>query len=122
MYQIFEDMTFHEIVDFTIDKYIREYGSVKFNKLYETIMTANKLSGLLSKSKFQRATLDSSVVLSYICETPYFIFKSNWTQVVGAVLFLYRWDQEVNSELGLFSQEQLKLHAVSCYEQYRIFG
>ena len=120
MYDIFEDMTFDEIVDFTIEKYINEKGRGSLNKLFKKVMTSNKLSGLLSSSKFQAVAPSATDVMACINEIGYFIFSSNFTQVCAGVLFFKRWDEEVNQSLFLLTPEQLRLRAISCYATYKI--
>lgn len=120
MYNIFEDMSFDEIVGFTVEKYINEKGRDKFLKLYQKVMTSNKLSGLISSSRFKAIPPSANDVMYCLNEIRYFIFSSNFTQVCAAVLFLKRWDEEVNQSLFLLTDAQLKQRAISCYATYNI--
>jgi hypothetical protein len=120
MYSVFENMTFDEIVEFTIEKYINEEGRAKLHKVYEKVMTSDKLSGLLSTSKYRMIPPTATDVISCLCTMPFFMFRSNWTQVCAAVLFFKKWDEEVNQNLFLLDSEQLKQRAISCYSTYRI--
>ena len=53
MHPLFDNMTFDEIVQFTIDKYSMENGRDKLHTIYEKVMTNNKLSGLISTSRYR---------------------------------------------------------------------
>ena len=120
MYNIFENMTFEEIVDFTIEKYSNENGRAKLHALYEKVATSNKLSGLIRQSRDKMIAPTATDIFSGLCTVPYFMFRSNWTQVCAAVLFLKKWDEEVNQSLYLLNPEQLKQRAVSCYATYKL--
>ena len=120
MYSVFENMTFEEIVDFTVEKFSNQNGRAKLHALYEKVMTSNKLSGLISVSKYKTVAPTATDVISCLCTIPYFMFRSNWTQVCAAVLFFKKWDEEVNQSLFILSPEQLKQRVVSCYETYKI--
>lgn len=118
MYPIFNNMSFDEIVEFTIDEYSMNNGRDKLHTIYEKVMTNNKLSGLLSKSRFLKIAPSAKDVMTCICSTAYFMFRSNSTQICAAVLFLKRWNEEVNKELYLLDEEQLKKKAIACYSIY----
>ena len=64
MYSVFENMTFEEIVDFTIEKYSNENGRAKLHTLYEKVVTSNKLSGLISTSKYRMVAPTATDVIS----------------------------------------------------------
>ena len=46
------DYTYETIIQMTIDEYIHNYGEAKFHKLIERISTSNKISGLISLSRY----------------------------------------------------------------------
>lgn len=120
MYKVFEEMTFDEIVNYTIEKYRNENGCEKLHTLYVKVTTSDKLSGLISKSKYRMIAPTVTDVLSCICTIPYFAFRSNWTHVCAAVLFFKRWDEEVNQLKFLLNSNQLKQRAVLCYATYKL--
>lgn len=118
-FDYFESKSALDIVDYTISKYCNDQGEQKFKKVYEKVMTSNKLSGLISTSKYKNAPINSTLVLSAIAETPYFLFKSNWTHVCAAVLFFLRWNEEVNSIQFLLSPLELRHEIIMCFEHYK---
>lgn len=119
MYDSFQRMSFSEIVDFTIDKYAMEKGREKAHKLYTKVMTSNKLSGLIAKSRYMRVAPTSYDIMACIAETPFFLFKSNFANVCAAVMFLHRWNDEVNSTFELKTDDELKDMAIACYARYK---
>ena len=120
MHPLFDNMTFDEIVQFTIDKYSMENGRDKLHTIYEKVMTNNKLSGLISTSRYRKLAPSSNDVLACLASTSYFMLRSNWTHVCAAILFFKRWNEEVNQSLLLLNDTELKLRAISCYTTYKL--
>ena len=108
----FEDMTYEELVDVTLNYYIREHGEVKLRKIYEKIMTSNKVSGFISKVKFMNIVPGSKDYLACLNEIPYFIFSKPATIAVGAFFFLQRWNSEVNTHGFLLDESGLHQRAM----------
>lgn len=113
-------MTFEEIVDFTIEKYSNEKGKDKLHSVYEKTMTSSRLSSLISISKYKMLAPSATDVFSNLNVMPFFLLRSNWTQVCAAILFYKRWNEEVNNALYILNPEQLKQRAISCYNMYEI--
>jgi hypothetical protein len=113
-------MSYDEILKYVISAYIREFGEHKFKTVLDKIMTSNKISGLISKSKYKSIPLGSKDFLFCLNEIPYFIFSRGQTQAVAALIALQRWNEEVNSQYYLLSEEGLKIRAVNIIEELKI--
>ena len=94
--QKLNSLSYEELLDLAFNYYIREYGEVKLRKIYEKIMTSNKVSGFISKVKFMNIVPGSKDYLACLNEIPYFLFSKPATIAVGAFFFLQRWNSEVN--------------------------
>ena len=110
------NLEYYEIFEYYISQYVEEFGEKKLKEIFEKIMTSNKISGLISTSKFQQAPPSANDYLYSLNEIPYFLFCRGQTQGAAALLALQRWHLEVNSELFLISDLQLQLIAVKIIE------
>ena len=113
-------MSFHEFLDDTIQKYIRYHGRDKFTKVLVKVMSANKPNKLIALSKIHRTIPTAKIFLACICETPYFLFVSNETQALAALLLLNRWDEEVNRDIDALDDEELISIGIAIFNIYDI--
>jgi len=113
-------MSYDEILEYVISAYIREFGERKFKTVLDKIMTSNKISGLISTAKYKRVPPGSKDFLYYLNEIPYFIFSRGQTQAVAALIALQRWNEEVNSQQYLLSEDSLRLRAVNILEESKV--
>ena len=113
-------MDYSEILDYAITSYIREFGERKFKTVLNKVMTSNKISGLISTAKYKGVPPDSKDLLYCLNEIPYFIFSRGQTQAVAALIALQRWNEEVNSQQFLLSEDGLRLRAVNILEESKV--
>ena len=109
-----------ELLEYYISEYVKEFGEKKFEKIFEKIMTSDKISGLISTSKFKHVAPSSNDYLYCLNEIPYFIFSRGQTQAAAGLVALQRWNAEVNSNLFLLSEEQLLARAIKILEISKI--
>ena len=114
------NLEYSEILDYVFSSYIREFGERKFKIVFEKIMTSNKMSGLISTAKYQGVAPDSKDILYCLNEITYFIFCKGQTQAVASLIALERWNEEVNSQQYLLSDQGLRLRAVNIIEESKI--
>lgn len=103
-----QDMSYEEILVFYFNRYKQESGEEKFNKIFERVQTSNKISGLLSKSRFHNVYFTSKTIMLCVLDIPYFTFSSSKTKALAALLALKRWNDEVKSSLLLLEDNDLK--------------
>jgi hypothetical protein len=108
---------YKNVVDAYALKYIKEFGERKAKAINEKVMTSNKISGLISKSKYERLPISAKAYLYTLNSIPYFIFSSGQTQALAAFLSLDRWHVEVNNDLKLLSPSQLLFLANSIIKE-----
>ena len=108
-----QSMDYIEILEYFTDSYIKEFGERKFRTILEKIMTSDKISGLISTVKYKGIPPGSKDFLYCLNEIPYFIFSRGQTQAIAALLALERWNEEVNSQQYLLTDEGLKLRAIN---------
>lgn len=110
-------MSYDEILEYVVSAYIREFGERKFKTVLDKIMTSNKISGLISTAKYKGVAPGSKDFLYSLNEIPYFIFSRGQTQAVAALIALQRWNEEVNSQEYLLSEDGLRIRAVNILEE-----
>jgi len=113
-------MEYNEILEHVITAYTREFGERKFNTVLDKIMTSNKISGLISTAKYKGVPPGSKDFLYSLNEIPYFIFSRGQTQALAALIALQRWNEEVNSQQFLLTEEGLRLRAVNILEESKV--
>ena len=113
-------LSYFEILEFVIFSYSREYGEIKFKKIFEKVMTSNKISGLISTVKYKGLPPGSKDFLYCLNEIPFFIFSSNKTQALAALIALQRWNEEVNSQEFLLSEDGLRLRALNILNESKV--
>ncbi len=113
-------LDYDEILEYFVTAYIREFGERKFKTVLDKIMTSNKISGLISTAKYKGVAPGSKDFLYCLNEIPFFIFSRGQTQAVGALIALQRWNEEVNSQQFLLTDEGLKLRAVNILEESKV--
>ncbi len=107
--RMLERYTYDELVALYFELYIKDYGELKFNRVAEKILTSNKVKELIDLSEFHAAPVTAKQILYTINSVGFFVFRSNRTQALGALLILHKWNEEVNTELHLLNQPSLKL-------------
>ena len=113
-------MSYDEILDYVISEYIREFGERKFKTVLNKIMTSNKISGLISTVKYKGVSPGSMDFLYCLNGILYFVFSRGQTRAVAALIALQRWNEEVNFQQYLLSEEGLRLRAVNILEESKI--
>lgn len=111
-------MSFDDIYNAIIDKYKYVNGINKFNSLYYKIFSSKKLTRLIMESKFYKLSLDYKTVLEVINSVGFFMVKNNKTQFVGLVIFYKRWNNEVNKDANIASDEYIRVQCRQCYNNY----
>ncbi len=112
-------MSYDEIFEYVLSEYIKKYGERRLKKVFEKVMTSNKISGMISTSNYRMISLGSKDFIYCLNEIPYFMFSSGQTQAVAALIALHRWNQEVNSHQHLISNDGLQLRAVNILEELK---
>jgi len=116
---IIDTLEYHEIFEITMNSYIKEFGERKFRKIFNKMMTSNKISGLISTARHKGVPPGSKDFLYSLNEIPYFIFSRGQTQAVAALIGLQRWNEEVNIHQMLLDGEGLKLRAINILKECR---
>lgn len=113
-------MEYNKILEYVVTAYTKEFGERKFKTVLNKIITSNKISGLISTARYKGVVPGSMDFLYCLNEIPYFIFSRGQTQALAALIALERWNEEVNSEQFLLSEEELKLRAVNILEESKV--
>lgn len=101
------------------EKYLRELGERKFKTVLDKVMTSNKISGLISTSRYQMWRPKPQTILACLHEIPYFMFARNDTLALAGILTLLRWNEEANQPPVMGSDGQLREMAISILTELR---
>ena len=101
-------------------KYINEFGEQKLRTVHEKIMVSDKVSGLISRSRFEMKPPIAEHFLYAVPSTSYFFLKKNITVAAGCLFALLRWNDEVNVEFEMLDQHELDQIVRSIIIKFRI--
>ena len=110
--KIIFSLSFKDLLEHTYSSYAREFGERKLKKIIYKVGTSKKVEGFISESKFNRVPPHFDYIIQMLNEIPYFIFSRGQTLVVGAMLALQKWDEEVNMDNSILSEEELRQRAL----------
>lgn len=99
--------TFTQLCDAYCTTYLLVNGERKFQTVLDKVMTSNKVSGLISTSRYKMARLDGKTILACLHEIPYFMFSRNETMALAGLLALTRWNAEANLYAALADDDRL---------------
>lgn len=88
--------TFYEMyIDYQTD-FKNEYGREKFKKIFDTVTNSNTIRELISKAQSLNVAPSGRDYTTCILSMSYFIFAKSDTRLMGSIIALYMWDQQVN--------------------------
>jgi hypothetical protein len=114
-----ERYTYHEIISLFCDLYSKDYGELKFKKVADNVFTSKKLSELICLSELHLTPITARQILYTINSMGFFLFRSNRTQALGALLTLHRWHEEVNKDLQLLNGQSLQIVAIEIIRELK---
>lgn len=117
-YSFLLEKTFEEVGVWVTAAYLQSEGEKKATKIIEKVKTSDKLSGLINTSRYRHVAPNDVDVLSALLIIPFFAFRSNLTHLFAATCFYVRWNEEVNNQLHILSDEELVRYMVRCIERY----
>lgn len=88
-----------------------EFGMIKYDKIYDTIHTSNKISNLIDLSRQKKAVPNQKDYLHCLNTIVYFVFSKAETLAMGSLIALERWNRECNQELHLADDYKLDIIA-----------
>lgn len=114
------NLNFNDLLNYYTESYLLEFGERKLNKIVKKVMTSNKISGLISTTRYNLVAPGSSDFLYCLNEIPYFIFSNGQTQGMAALIALLRWHNEVNKTQNLLTNEELQLRAKNIIKESKV--
>jgi len=88
--------TFHEMYMDYQSEFKNEYGRDKFQKIFNTVTNSNTIIDLIRKAQSLNIAPTGRDITTCILSMPYFIFAKSDTRLMGSIIALYMWDQQVN--------------------------
>lgn len=110
-------LSYDQIVLVYTGTYARIYGQAKATSVFEKVVTSNKISGLISRSKFSRRAITPLDILHTLNSIPYFMFAKPETLSYAGLMVMARWKKEVNEDLFLLDDFELKTDATILIEK-----
>ena len=101
--------------------YYNKHGRKEVENVLKTIVRSSKITRLLVESRSKRIVPSYEDFLTTICSMLKFMFKSCGTNVLAAIDAALRWDIEVNSQLNLISEDELKNEMVKAFAKFSIY-
>lgn len=98
------------LVEFS-NEFQREFGERKLNTISEKIINSKKLAKLFTVSREKGLMPNQKDYLHCLHEIPYFMFSKAETLAMGALLALYRWNQECNPNHLLGDENRMQFVA-----------
>ena len=108
----FSALDYSEILDKCFEIYQRDFGANKFSKVFQKVVTSDKLNGMIGEAQGRMVPPGTEDILARLNTIPYFMFSRNETQAIAALLVLQRWHEMVNVHQNLLNEEGLKLRAM----------
>lgn len=110
-------LSYDQIVLVYTGTYAKIYGQAKVTSVFERVVTSNKISGLISRSKFSRRAITPLDILHTLNSIPYFMFAKPETLSYAGLMVMARWKKEVNEDLFLLDDFELKTDATILIEK-----
>lgn len=108
--------TFNDTYKAYKNYYISRNGSNKFEKIYDVVTNHSECSRILQFSVNQNIAPSAGDFLTSIFSMSYFILAKNESRAMGALVFIYYWNERVNKQYGLAIDTQL------CEKIRSVFG
>ncbi|WP_372745531.1 hypothetical protein [Lutibacter sp.] len=99
------------------NNFIRDYGSIKYNEIFEKISYSKHLQRGIRISKSKNSPLLAGDFLQ-IGAAHSGIFGKKSTRIMGALLAFELWNEELNSEYELASSGELNTEIRKCLRGY----
>lgn len=109
--------TFNETYNAYKNYYISRNGSNKFEKVFDVISTSSKINSILNWSINNRQAPTSRDFLIEIHTIGFFIFAKNETRAMGALVALYYWNEKVNKNYHLTTDQEMSDKIKSVFGQ-----
>lgn len=97
--------------------YISRNGSVKFEKIYDVVTNHSQCSRILQTSVNQRIAPSAGDFLTCIFSMSYFILAKNESRAMGALVFIFYWNERVNKNYNFATEQQLTNKITSIFGQ-----
>jgi hypothetical protein len=113
--------TFNETYQAYKNYYIARNGSNKFEKIYDVVTNHSECSRVLQVTVNQRITPSAGDFLTCIFSMSYFIIAKNESRAMGALVFIYYWNERVNKTYGFATEQQLSQKITSIFGQLSMY-
>lgn len=100
-------LEFNELLEHIYSSYAREFGERKLSEVMNKVITSKKVEGFIKESKLRKIPPHNNYIIQMLNEIPFFIFSRGQTIVVGAMLVLQMWNEEVNSKTNMLTDDEL---------------
>jgi hypothetical protein len=88
-------------------QFIEKYGREKFQNIFDTIIDSKIVKKLFIQAQNLNVAPAGKDYVNAILSMPYFIFAKNDTRIMGSLIALYIWDQNVNIHFKLKDIRQM---------------
>jgi hypothetical protein len=110
-------MIHQELIRDYKNSFIRDYGRVKYDNLYEKVRNSKHLNRGIRISRSKNLPMLAGDFLT-IGATHAGLFSKKSTKIMGALLTFEFWNEELNSSYELASPEDLIIEIQKCLRGY----
>jgi hypothetical protein len=103
-------MQFEDLVEDFFNKYIFDYGQIKFHDVAKKLLTSNSVKTFLEVTSSSRAPNYNEIVAT-VMNIPYFGFGKKTTIALGSIMLAQTWNEQINKKRNLLED----------YEQCMLF-
>lgn len=103
----FKLTTFSETYSKYIEYYSYQYGQSKIEEVKKKIQNSNTIKKLFEESRIRQGVLTGKDYIIAMNSITYFIFSKKETLILGALIALKLWDENINSFYHLASEDRL---------------
>ena len=112
----------YEIRKHFLDRfYYLNHSKNQARDIMKSVVMSQKICCLIKESADKGIAPNYIDFLSTICGMWKFMFRSNDTQILAAIESALRWDIEVNTNLHIITQEELKNDMVKVFKKYDVY-
>lgn len=95
--------------------FIIQCGNLKYEDIRKRIGSSNNFNKMIKNSRLNKTLVNDKSILGALLTIPHFMFKGGYTQFLGSLLALEKWNQEVNKFTRVQSEEDLKFVSIEMF-------
>lgn len=113
-------MSYLQVLDAYSDRYIPKYGVDKYKTVFEKVSKSKKIATLNGLSIQKRIAPTAHDFAAAVNEIAWFLFQSQETVALAALMAIGLWDQDVNRIYHFSTQFEVEQKAIAVLELLKV--